>query len=62
MPRLARLTNSLLDEGAGGLTADQISQGFDSLGANYGGSAGHDSASVSLTAFLPETVLSRSSE
>ena len=43
-----RLTNSLLDEGAGGLTADQISQGFDNLGANYGGSAGYDSASISL--------------
>ena len=30
---LAGLTNSLLDEGAGGLTADQINQGFDNLGA-----------------------------
>ncbi|MEE8233498.1 MAG: insulinase family protein, partial [Gammaproteobacteria bacterium] len=32
---LAALTNSLLDEGAAGLSADQISQGFDDLGANY---------------------------
>ncbi len=45
---LAALTNSLLDEGAAGLSADQISQGFDNLGANFSGSAGYDSASVSL--------------
>ncbi len=54
---LAGLTNSLLDEGAGGLTADQISQGFDSLGANYGGSAGYDSASVSLRSLSDPAIL-----
>lgn len=54
---LAGLTNGLLDEGAGGLTADQISQGFDDLGANYGGSAGYDSASISLRSLSDITIL-----
>ncbi len=54
---LAALTNSLLDEGAAGLTADQISQGFDDVGANYGGSAGYDSASVSLRSLTDPAIL-----
>ncbi len=54
---LAGLTNSLLDEGAGGLTADQISQGFDNLGANYGASAGYDSASISLRSLSDPALL-----
>jgi zinc protease len=45
---LAMLTSGLLDEGAGGLDADQISQYFEKLGAIYSGSAGYDSASISL--------------
>ena len=54
---LAALTNSLLDEGAAGLSADQISQGFDDLGANYSGSAGYDSASVSLRSLSDPEIL-----
>ena len=54
---LAGLTNSLLDEGAGGLTADLINQGFDNLGANYGGSAGYDSASLSLRSLSAPAIL-----
>lgn len=54
---LAALTNSLLDEGAAGLTADEISQGFDNLGANFGGSAGYDSASVSLRSLSDPEIL-----
>ena len=54
---LAALTNSLLDEGAAGLTADQISQGFDDVGAIYGGSAGYDSASVSLRSLTDPAIL-----
>ena len=54
---LAGLTNDLLSEGAGGLTAYQISQGFDSLGANYSSSAGRDSASVSLRSLSDPTIL-----
>ena len=47
-PGLAKLTNSLLAEGAGGLSADAISRGFEDLGAVYGFDAGRDSATVSL--------------
>jgi zinc protease len=54
---LAGLTNGLLDEGAGGLTADQISQGFDKLGANYGAVAGYDSAMVSLRSLSDPAIL-----
>ena len=54
---LAGLTNGLLDEGAGGLTADQINQGFDNLGANYGASAGYDSASISLRSLTDAAIL-----
>ena len=54
---LAGLTNGLLDEGAGGLTANQISQGFDKLGANYGASAGYDSAMVSLRSLSEPAIL-----
>jgi zinc protease len=54
---LAGLTNGLLDEGAGGLTADQISQGFDNLGANYGASAGYDSAMLSLRSLSDPAIL-----
>ena len=54
---LSALTNSLLDEGAAGLSADQISQGFDDLGANYDGSAGYDSASVSLRSLSDPEIL-----
>jgi zinc protease len=54
---LAGLTSSLLDEGAGGLTADQISQGFDNLGVNYGASAGYDSAMVSLRSLSDPAIL-----
>lgn len=54
---LAGLTNSLLNEAAGGLTANQISQGFDKLGANYAVSAGYDSASVSLRCLSDPAIL-----
>jgi len=47
-PGVAMLTAALLAEGAGGLSADQISRGFDDLGANYGSGAGRDSSFVSL--------------
>lgn len=45
---VALLTNSLLDQAAGGLDADQISFEFERLGAEYGAQSGYDSASVSL--------------
>ena len=45
---IALLTNSLLAQGAAGLDADQISQGFEDLGAKFGSNAETDFASVSL--------------
>ena len=45
---LAMLTSALLEEGAGGLSADEISQCFEKLGAIYHGQSGYDSSSVSL--------------
>ena len=47
-PGAAVLTNAMLAEGAGGLSADQISRGFDDLGANFGNGAGRDLGFVSL--------------
>ena len=47
-PGLAMLTSSLLAQGAAGLDADQISQGFEDLGAKFGSGAETDYASVSL--------------
>ncbi len=47
-PGLSGLTNHLLSQGAEGLTADEISYQFESLGAEFGSDAGYDSASVSL--------------
>ncbi|CAN5131463.1 pitrilysin family protein [soil metagenome] len=47
-PGLAALTADMLDEGAGGLSAIQISQEEDKLGASIGLSAGIDSAGISV--------------
>jgi len=47
-PGLAALTNHLLSEGADGLSADEISLGFESLGAVYDSSSGYDSSTVGL--------------
>lgn len=54
---LADLTNSLLDEGAAGLTADKISQLFADLGAQYSASSGRDYASISLRILADSEVL-----
>jgi zinc protease len=59
LPGLAALTNSLLNQGAGGLDADAISNGFESLGAIYGSDAGYDSASVSLRTLTDESLLNK---
>ena len=55
---LARLTNGLLNQGAGGLDADAISAGFESLGAIYSPDAGIDSASMQLRSLTDEKLLS----
>lgn len=47
-PGLAILTNGLLAEGAGGLTADQIAERLESIGARLGNSAHRDMATLTL--------------
>ena len=54
---LAVLTNSLLDEGAGGMDATAISFEFERLGAQYGAASGYDYASVSLRSLSDPALL-----
>lgn len=56
---LAALTSGLLDQGAAGLDADAISNGFESLGAVYGSNAGYDSASVKLRSLTDKKLLDK---
>jgi len=62
LPGLAALTNGLLSQGAGGLDADAISNGFESLGAIYGSDAGYDYSSVSLRTLTDEPLLAKAIE
>lgn len=59
LPGLAAMTNGLLSQGAAGLDADAISNGFESLGAGYGSDAGYDSASVQLRSLTDKKLLSK---
>jgi Predicted Zn-dependent peptidases len=59
---LALLTNALLKEGAAGLSADQISQGFENLGAVYDSGANRDSAAVSLRSLNDPELLEKAIE
>jgi zinc protease len=45
---LAQLTHTLLDKGAGGLSADQIAQQLEGVGARLGGNSLRDMATLSL--------------
>lgn len=45
---LAAFVAGMLEEGAAGLDANAIAQGFESLGANYGASVNRDMATLSL--------------
>ncbi|WP_455217629.1 M16 family metallopeptidase [Kaarinaea lacus] len=47
-PGMAILTNGLLAEGAGGLSADQIAEKFESIGAQFGNSTHRDMATLTL--------------
>lgn len=49
-PGLAALANSLLYEGAAGLSADQIAQQFENLGAQYAAESQRDMANLTLRA------------
>ncbi len=59
LPGLAVFTNALLDQGADGISADDISNGFESLGSIYGSVVGFDSASVQLRSLTDEKLLAR---
>ena len=57
LPGLAALTNALLDQGADGMDVDEISEGFEDLGARFGSSSHRDMALVSLTSLSTEEFL-----
>ena len=59
---LAMLTNGLLNQGAGGLDADAISQGFESLGAVYGSDTDIDLAAVKLRSLTDPDLLNKALE
>jgi zinc protease len=54
---LAMLTNGLLGEGAGGYSADQIAEHFDSLGAELDYDVDRDTATVSLRSLTEPQLL-----
>lgn len=53
---IAQLTNALLDQGAGDLSADQIAARMDGVGAQFGTSAYRDMAIVSLRSLTDRTL------
>ena len=61
-PGIASLTNALLDQGAAGLNADQIAQGFEQLGSNLGGGSDRDMAWVSVRSLTDSKLLKPSLE
>ena len=54
---LARLTSDMLGEGADGLTADQIADRFEGLGAEFGSGAERDMATVDLRSLTDPKLL-----
>ncbi len=56
---ISMLSNSLLAEGADGLDADAISNGFESLGAIYSSDVGHDTASLHLRSLTEKELLEK---
>lgn len=54
---LAQLTSAVLPDGAGGLSADQIAERFENVGARFGASAGRDMATVSLRSLTDPKLL-----
>jgi len=56
-PGVASLTNGLLDQGAAGLNADQIAQGFEQLGSELGGGSARDMAWVSVRSLTDSKLL-----
>ncbi len=58
-PGLASLVNAMLDQGAGEWDTDTLAERFDSVGANYGASAGRDMASVSLRSLTEPALMEK---
>ncbi len=58
-PGLAMLTSGLLNDGAGGMSADQLAESFESVGAVYGGGAARDMAWVSLRTLTLDNEMKR---
>lgn len=56
LPGLASFTHSMLDQGAGDWTTDQIAERTDSIGARIGGSAARDMAVLSLRCLTDEAI------
>lgn len=54
---VATLTNGLLNEGAGGLTAEKIAEQFDNVGAQFSNNVDKDMASISLRSLTEPQLL-----
>jgi len=59
LPGTALLTNAMLSEGAGGLTADEIAAAFEDLGANMGNASQRDMATLSLRTLTAEPTMNK---
>lgn len=58
-PGLAAISSHLMSEGADGMSTDEISNAFESLGANFNTNATYDSASVSLRSLSEDAKLQK---
>jgi len=58
-PGLAALTNSLLDEGTGELSADQVAEQFEGVGAVFSASSLRDMAVVSIRSLSEKVILDK---
>ncbi len=54
---LALLTNAMLNEGAAGMTADQIAAAFDDVGAQFGNTSQRDMAVLSMRSLTADNAL-----
>lgn len=54
---LAYLTSQMLNEGAANLSADQIAENFDNVGANYGADTSQDTTIISLRSLTTSSQL-----
>ena len=58
-PGLSILTNGLLSEGAGGLSADELAKRFESIGARFGNSSHRDMATLSLRTLSEKKIFNK---